>query len=71
MLCPAYKLNSYEENMCDLMRQSSDRPWKATLTELEVFIGNIIGDNHKPTKRQKDISNGMREGEFCIVIQLG
>ncbi|KAN0073538.1 RNA dependent RNA polymerase domain containing protein [Elaphomyces granulatus] len=51
----------YEDEICQLMRQSSDRPWKATLTELEVFIGNIIGGSHKPTKRQKEVSKGMRD----------
>lgn len=54
----------YEDNLRDLMHQFSATPWKSSLTELEVFIGTIMGESHRQTKRQKEISKSMREGEF-------
>ncbi|KAL1965248.1 hypothetical protein VTN77DRAFT_6002 [Rasamsonia byssochlamydoides] len=51
----------YEDDLQDLMYQYSDTPWKASLTEIEVFIGNIMGESHKQTKRQKESSKSMRE----------
>ncbi|KAL2007317.1 hypothetical protein VTN00DRAFT_8755 [Thermoascus crustaceus] len=51
----------YEDNMQDLMYQYSASPWKTALTELEVFIGTIMGENSKISRRQKESSNTMRE----------
>ncbi|GAD91500.1 RNA-dependent RNA polymerase, putative [Paecilomyces variotii No. 5] len=51
----------YEDNLRDLMHQFSATPWKSSLTELEVFIGTIMGESHRQTKRQKEISKSMRE----------
>lgn len=60
----AYKCVSYEADLQDLMYQYSDTSWKASLTEIEVFIGNIMGESYKQTKRQKESSKSMREGEI-------
>lgn len=49
--------------MQDIMYQYSASPWKTALTELEVFIGAIMGENHKISRRQKESSNTMRERE--------
>lgn len=54
----------YEDNLRDLMHQFSATPWKSSLTELEVFIGTIMGESHRLTKRQKEISKSMREGKY-------
>lgn len=59
----AYECVSYEDDLQDLMYQYSDTSWKTSLTEIEVFIGNIMGESHKQTKRQKEASKSMREGE--------
>jgi hypothetical protein len=54
---------SYEDGLQELMYQYSDKPWKTYLTEMEVFIGNIMGENHKQTVRQRVSSRSMREGK--------
>jgi hypothetical protein len=46
------------------MQQFSSTPWKSSLTELEVFIGTIMGENHRQTKNQRESSKRMREGEY-------
>ncbi|CRG88837.1 hypothetical protein PISL3812_05872 [Talaromyces islandicus] len=51
----------YEDGLLDIMYCYSDSPWKTTLTEEEVFIGNIMGRNHKQTIHQKESSRAMRE----------
>jgi hypothetical protein len=56
--------------MQGLMRQYSDKTWKASLTEFEVFIGNIMGESHKQTKRQKDDSKSMRDGEYILNMHI-
>lgn len=45
------------------MYKYSATPWTSTLTELEVFIGNIMGKDHRQSKRQRESSITMREGE--------
>jgi hypothetical protein len=57
---------SYEEGLQDIMYCYSDSPWKTPLTEEEVFIGNIMGNNHKQTRHQKESSRTMREGKYFI-----
>ena len=52
------------------MYQYSDAPWKASLTEVEVFIGNIMGQNHKQTAYQKESSRAMRDGKPAPVLLL-
>lgn len=52
------------------MHQYSDTPWKSSLTEVEVFIGNIMGQSHKQTIYQKESSRAMRDGKhmlYCVV----
>ncbi|MCJ1377000.1 hypothetical protein MMC17_000090 [Xylographa soralifera] len=51
----------YEDNLSGLMYQYSPTPWASTITELEVFIGNIVGKTHGQTKRQREASMNMRE----------
>ncbi|MCJ1281547.1 hypothetical protein MMC26_000867 [Xylographa opegraphella] len=51
---------SYEDNLINLMYQYSPTPWASTITELEVFIGNIVGKTHGQTKRQREASMNMR-----------
>ncbi|MCJ1395918.1 hypothetical protein MMC18_008804 [Xylographa bjoerkii] len=51
----------YEDNLSDLTYQYSPAPWSSTITELEVFIGNIVGKTHGQTKRQREASMNMRE----------
>ncbi|KAJ9226183.1 hypothetical protein DTO027B5_5867 [Paecilomyces variotii] len=59
----------YEDNLRDLMHQFSATPWKSSLTELEVFIGTIMGESHRLTKRQKEISKSMRE-EYDDLVEF-
>lgn len=61
---------SYEDGLQELMYQYSDQPWKTSLTEIEVFIGNIMGENHKQTARQKESSKNMREGKSPYTLAL-
>lgn len=58
----ALTIHSYEDSIQDLMYQYSDAPWKTCLTEVEVFIGNIMGQSHKQTAYQKESSRAMRDG---------
>ncbi|KAH8689571.1 putative RNA-dependent RNA polymerase [Talaromyces proteolyticus] len=57
----------YEENLEDMMYRYSETPWKTALTEVEVFIGNIMGKNHKQTVQQKEASKTMREEYDSLV----
>jgi hypothetical protein len=43
-----------------MMRSYSDTPWKSMISEVEVFIGCIVG-KERQTKRQKEASITMRE----------
>ena len=54
---------SYEENLLELMYQYSPTPWVSTITETEVFIGNIVGNTHGQSKRQREASMAMRSGK--------
>ncbi|KAK2731821.1 hypothetical protein FQN55_004435 [Onygenales sp. PD_40] len=51
----------YEDNLTELMHEYSATPWKSSITEYEVFLGNILGHGQKLTQRQKDASKEMRE----------
>ncbi|KAI2011885.1 hypothetical protein LOZ39_004388 [Ophidiomyces ophidiicola] len=51
----------YEDNLQDIMKQYSKTPWKSSLTEVEVFVGSILGQNSKQTKRDKESSKSMRD----------
>ena len=44
------------------MHRYSANPWKLALTELEVFVGNVIGKEQRVGKRQREASKGMQEG---------
>jgi hypothetical protein len=55
----------YEDNLKDLMYKYSQTPWTASLDELEVFIGTIIGKNHNLSSRQREASTEMREGKHA------
>lgn len=50
----------YEDNLRDIMQNFSTTPWKESLTEFEVFIGNILGDGHKQARRDRESSQEMR-----------
>lgn len=43
-----------------MMRSYSDTPWKSKISEVEIFIGCIVG-REKQTRRQKDASVAMKE----------
>uniref|UniRef100_A0A093V0X3 RNA-dependent RNA polymerase n=1 Tax=Talaromyces marneffei PM1 TaxID=1077442 RepID=A0A093V0X3_TALMA len=62
-----YIRDVYEDSIQDLMYQYSDAPWKSSLTEVEVFIGNIMGQNHKQTAYQKESSRAMRDAYDDLV----
>ncbi|KAF8245194.1 RdRP-domain-containing protein [Wilcoxina mikolae CBS 423.85] len=51
----------YEEEMDYLMSSNSEMPWKSSLTEVEVFVGTIIGGRDKQTKRQRELSSKMKD----------
>lgn len=49
------------------MHSYSDTPWKNTkISEVEVFIGKIVG-NEKQTKRQREASVGLKEEYESLV----
>ena len=54
--------------MSDLMYQYSPTPWASNITELEVFIGNIVGKTHGQSKRQREASMNMRTGNYLTVL---
>lgn len=59
--------NSYERSILELMHSYSDTPWKGTkISEVEVFIGKIVG-NEKQTKRQREASATMRDEYEALV----
>ncbi|OKL62275.1 hypothetical protein UA08_02862 [Talaromyces atroroseus] len=62
-----YFRDIYEESLQDLMYQYSDSPWKTSLTEVEVFVGTIMGQNHKQTAYQKESSRAMRDAYDDLV----
>lgn len=47
----------------------SPAPWKSHVTELEIFLGTILGDSHKQTKQQREASKTMRE-EYGSAVDL-
>ena len=50
----------YEDNLIDTMHQYSVEP-SHPLSELEVFIGHIVGKNGAQSKRQREMSKGLKE----------
>lgn len=50
----------YEDNLRDTMHQYSVEP-SHPLSELEVFIGYIVGRNGAQSKRQRELSKGLKE----------
>ncbi|MCJ1396820.1 hypothetical protein MMC11_000010 [Xylographa trunciseda] len=59
--------NSYEDNLSDIMYQYSPAPWASNITEIEVFIGNVVGKTHGQTKHQREASMNMRDGYERLV----
>ncbi|PWW73042.1 RdRP-domain-containing protein [Tuber magnatum] len=51
---------AYEGYVEQMMVNYSDMPWKHSLQEVEVFIGNIVG-KERQTRRQKDASSHMKD----------
>jgi len=47
--------------MVNLRSCFSETPWKSSLTEVEVFVGTIIGGRDKQTKRQRELSSSMKD----------
>ncbi|KAL1954786.1 hypothetical protein VTO42DRAFT_734 [Malbranchea cinnamomea] len=50
----------YEDNLRDIMQNYSATPWKESLTEFEVFVGSILGHNHKQARKDRESSQEMR-----------
>ena len=50
----------YEGSLLDLMYEYGPRP-KTPLSEVEVFIGNILGKAGAVTSRQRELSMSMKE----------
>lgn len=50
----------YEDNLEDTMHQYSVEPSRP-LSELEVFVGHIVGRNGAQSKRQREMSKGLKE----------
>lgn len=55
--------SSYEDNLVELMYKYSTTPWTSTITEVEVFIGQVMGKDQRQSKQQREASVAMREGE--------
>ncbi|KMP02248.1 hypothetical protein CIRG_10071 [Coccidioides immitis RMSCC 2394] len=51
----------YEDKLREIMQQYSKTPWKSSLTEIEVVMGSILGQNSKQSRRDKEASQSMRE----------
>lgn len=56
--------SNYEDQMQYLMKIYSETPWKSRLSEVEVFVGSIIG-REKSTKRQREMSMQMKDEYSC------
>lgn len=50
----------YEESILNIMKNYSDHPLRP-MSELEAFIGNILGAQGSQTRRQRDLSIPMKE----------
>lgn len=55
---------SYEDELLKLMRQYSATPWKSSITEFEIFVGTILGQGNKQSRRDKESSKSMRDGKY-------
>ncbi|MCJ1477226.1 hypothetical protein MMC13_005897 [Lambiella insularis] len=60
----------YDDWLSELMYQSSPTPWASPITELEVFIGNLVGKTHGQTKRQRETSMRMRDDYEALVSDI-
>ncbi|KAI5844566.1 RNA dependent RNA polymerase-domain-containing protein [Morchella snyderi] len=60
---------SYEKAILNLMHNFSDTPWSGNISEVEVFIGSIVG-REKQTQRQKDASISMKEEFEWLVASI-
>ncbi|KAI9741386.1 MAG: hypothetical protein M1834_003103 [Cirrosporium novae-zelandiae] len=58
----------YEENLESLQYTYSFSPWSIRLTEVEVFIGNIVDRERGMTPKQRETSLGLRE-EFDVLVR--
>ena len=59
----------YEETLRYSMVAYSETPWKSTLSEVEVFVGAIIGGRDKQGRRQRETASAMKE-DFCILAEF-
>jgi len=50
----------YEEKVQNIMYEYSEHPIRP-LSELEVFVGNILGRNGAPNRRQRELSTTLKE----------
>ncbi|KAL8967052.1 MAG: hypothetical protein Q9183_003093 [Haloplaca sp. 2 TL-2023] len=51
---------AYEDNMVDTMREHSAHPTHF-VSEVEVFVGALLGKEGAQTKRQREFSSGMKD----------
>ncbi|KAK2748106.1 hypothetical protein FQN57_001229 [Myotisia sp. PD_48] len=58
----------YDDALRELMSQYSPTPWKNSITEYEVFVGTILGQGNKQSRRDKEASKSMRE-EYDLLVQ--
>jgi hypothetical protein len=56
----AHNQYRYEESILTIMEDNSEHPSRP-LSELEVFVGNILGRNGKQSKQQRELSTTLRE----------
>ena len=52
--------NRYEECIFNIMTEYSEHPLRP-LSELEAFVGNILGRTGAQSKRQRELSTTMKE----------
>lgn len=52
--------NSYEDCVQDSMKEYTEHPSRP-LTELEVFVGNVLGKTGAQSKRQRELSTSLKE----------
>lgn len=57
-----HRSSRYEDYLRELMQNYSKTPWKSSLTEIEVFVGSILGQNSKQSRRDKEASKRMKDG---------
>lgn len=53
-------ISRYEEKVQNIMYEYSEHPIRP-LSELEVFVGNILGRTGAPSKRQRELSQTLKE----------